>query len=124
MNTTPMIRRIIPLSVGLIALGATAGAVWFSANAALGVAGGGVVMLLSFIGGGWSLHRAGQAAAHGSTRMAAGLVLLKLPVLGLALWWLFQRFDPIAVVAGGSVVMVSIVLSALAETVGLVRKEA
>ena len=124
MNTTPMIRRIIPLSVGLIAVGAMVGAVWFGTQVAVGVAGGGVVMLLSFIGGGWSLHRAGQAAAHGSTRMAAGLVLLKLPVLGMALWWLFQRFDPIAVVAGGSAVMVSIVLSALAETSGLIRKEA
>ena len=42
-------------------------------------------------------------------------MILKLPILCIALWTLFTHFDPMAVVAGGSVVMVSIVLAAALE---------
>ena len=104
--------------------GSVAAFAWFGVGEALGVVAGGVVMLLSFVGGGWSLQRAGQAAAGGSARLAAGLVVLKLPILGLALWMLFQRFDPIAVVAGGSVVMVSIFASAVVQAAVPVGEEA
>ena len=124
MTTPPMIRRIIPIAIGLLGSGAIAAFAWFGAGEALGVVAGGAVMLLSFVGGGWSLRRAGQAAAGGSARLAAGLVVLKLPVLGLALWMLFQRFDPIAVVAGGSVVMVSIFVSAVVQVAVPVGEEA
>ena len=124
MKTPPMIRRIIPIAIGLLAAGAVAAFAWFGAGEAIGVFAGGVVMLLSFVGGGWSLQRAGQAAAGGSARLAAGLVVLKLPILGMALWMLFQRFDPLAVVAGGSVVMVSIFVSAVVQAAVPVREEA
>ena len=83
-----------------------------------------VVMFLSFLGGGWSVHRIGQAASAGATGGAAAIVILKLPILCIALWTLFTHFDPMAVVAGGSVVMVSIVLAAALELATPSRKEA
>ena len=123
MNKTPMIRRIIRLSVGLLIAGVVCAHVTVGQEAALGVLSGGLVMFLSFIGGGWAVHRVGQAAEQGFKRGAAGLVVLKLPLLCIAIWTLFQHFDPIAVVAGGSVVMLSIVLSAVLETAYPIGKE-
>ena len=96
----------------------------YGQDIALGVLGGGLVMFLSFVGGGWAVHRVGQAAEQGFQRGAAALVVLKLPILFAALWMLFQRFDPIAVVVGGSAVMLSIVLSAVFEMANPIRKEA
>ena len=61
MTTPPMIRRIIPIAIGLLGAGAIA-ASHGSVRRGPGVVAGGAVMLLSFVGGGWSL-RAGQAAA-------------------------------------------------------------
>ena len=124
MNKTPMIRRIIRLSVGLLVAGVAYAQVAFGQDIALGVLGGGLVMFLSFVGGGWAVHRVGQAAEQGFQRGAAALVVLKLPILFAALWMLFQRFDPIAVVVGGSAVMLSIVLSAVFEMANPIRKEA
>ena len=124
MNKTPMIRRIMRLSVGLLIVGVVCAQMLYGQDIAFGVLGGGFVMFLSFIGGGWAVHRVGQAAEQGFKRGAAALVVLKLPVLFGALWMLFQRFDPFAVVAGGSVVMLSIVLSAVFEMANPIRKEA
>ncbi len=124
MNKTPMIRRIIRLSVGLLIAGVVYAQVTFGQDIALGVMGGGLVMFLSFVGGGWAAHRVGQSAEQGFQRGAAALVILKLPMLFGALWMLFQRFDAIAVVVGGSVVMLSIVLSAVFEMANPIRKEA
>ena len=115
MTTAPMIRSVIRLTVGLLLLGVVVAEVTVGRDVATGVLGGGIVMFLSFLGGGWSVHRIGQAAA---------LVILKLPILCIALWTLFKHFDPMAVVAGGSVVMISIVLAAALELATPSRKEA
>ncbi len=124
MNTAPMIRSVIRLSVGLLLLGVVVAHMTVGRDVAMGVLGGGVVMFLSFLGGGWSVHRLGQAASAGATGGAAALVILKLPILCIALWTLFNNFEPMAVVAGGSVVMISIVLAAALEWATPSRKEA
>ena len=119
-----MIRSVIRLTVGLLLLGVVVAEVTVGRDVATGVLGGGIVMFLSFLGGGWSVHRIGQAASAGATGGAAALVILKLPILCIALWTLFKHFDPMAVVAGGSVVMISIVLAAALELATPSRKEA
>ena len=124
MTTAPMIRSVIRLTVGLLLMGVVVAEVSIGRDVAAGVLGGGIVMFLSFLGGGWSVHRIGQAASAGATGGAAALVILKLPILCIALWTLFKHFDPMAVVAGGSVVMISIVLAATLELVTPSRKEA
>ncbi len=124
MTTAPMIRSVIRLTVGLLLLGVVVTEVTIGRDVATGVLGGGIVMFLSFLGGGWSVHRIGQAASAGATGGAAALVILKLPILCIALWTLFKLFDPMAVVAGGSVVMISIVLAAALELATPSRKEA
>ena len=124
MTTAPMIRSVIRLAVGLLLVGVVVAQVSAGREVAAGVLGGGVVMFLSFLGGGWSVHRIGQAASAGATGGAAAIVILKLPILCIALWTLFTHFDPMAVVAGGSVVMISIVLAAALESVTPSRKEA
>ena len=124
MTTAPMIRSVIRLTVGLLLLGVVVAEVTIGRDVATGVLGGGIVMFLSFLGGGWSVHRIGQAASAGATGGAAALVILKLPILCIALWTLFKLFDPMAVVAGGSVVMISIVLAAALELATPSRKEA
>lgn len=124
MNASPTIRRIIGISLVLLSAGVISSLYVWGSTTAYGVLGGGAVMFLSFLGGGWAIHRAGQAASMGAGRAATGLVLLKLPVLGCALWMLFQRFEPVAVVAGGSVVLLSIVLSAMVQIALPVGEEA
>ncbi len=124
MNTAPMIRSVIRLTVGLLLLGVTVTYVVAGRDMAEAVLGGGIVMFLSFLGGGWSVHRIGRAASAGATGGAAAIVILKLPILCLALWTLFKNYDPMAVVVGGSVVMVSIVLAAGLEWAAPARKEA
>ena len=124
MNTAPMIRSVIRLSVGLLLLGVVVAHMAAGREIAMGVLGGGIVMFLSFLGGGWSVHRLVQAASAGATGGAAALVILKLPILCVALWTLFRHFEPMAVVAGGSVVMISIVLAAALDWATPSRKEA
>ena len=81
-------------------------------------------MMGSFLFGGWTAARLGQMATSGVSGGAALLVVLKLPVLGLSLWVLFKHFDPFAVVAGGSVVVLSIFLATLLPPSTLAEKEA
>ena len=58
------------------------------------------------------------------TSGAAGLSVLKVPALVMAIWMLLQHFDPIAVVIGGSVVMISVVLQASLEILNTVPEDA
>jgi hypothetical protein len=124
MKKAPMIRSVIRLAIGLLIVGVIAAEFSVGRDAALGVLGGGLVMILSFVGGGWAVHRLGQAAEAGMSGGAAGVVVLKLPALGLAIWTLFKHFDPIAVVAGGSVVMLGLVFVGIAQMTAPLRKEA
>jgi hypothetical protein len=124
MIKTPMIRSIIQLAVGLLSIGVLVAFIFVDGDAALGMLASGLVMMGSFVFGGWTVARIGQMASAGVSAGAAVVAVLKLPVLGLSLWMLFKNFDPLAVVAGGSVVMMSIVLATLLEPSTLAEKEA
>jgi len=124
MIKTPMIRSILQLAVGLLLAGTVGAFIFVDQDAALGVLCAGLVMMGSFIFGGWTAARLGKMATSGSSAGAALLVVLKLPVLGLSLWVLFKHFDPFAVVAGGSVVVLSIFLATLLQPSTLTEKEA
>ena len=121
MSQDPMIRKVIQLAIRLLIAGVVIAAIMFDAKTAAGVLAGGALMFGSFLFGGWAASKMGQS---GMSQGAAGLIAMKLPILGLGLWVLMQRFDAMAVVAGGSVVMLSIVLAALAEQPVTARKEA
>jgi hypothetical protein len=121
MSQNLMTRKVIRLAMGLLIAAVVITTLCFDAKTAAGVLGGGLLMLGSFLFGAWTVSKMGQP---GVSQGAAGLVVLKLPILGLALWALMQRFDAIAVVAGGSLLMVSIFISAFIEQLHLVRKEA
>lgn len=124
MIKTPMIRSILQLAVGLLLVGTVGAFIFVDQDAALGVLCAGLVMMGSFLFGGWTAARLGQMATSGVSGGAALLVVLKLPVLGLSLWVLFKHFDPFAVVAGGSVVVLSIFLATLLPPSPLTEKEA
>lgn len=124
MTTTHPIRSVFSMAIGLLSLLSVGAWAVVGANAALGVLLGGVVMLLSFALGGLAVRRLSQAAEAGMTGGGAGLSMLKLPALVMAIWLLLERFDPIAVVIGGSVVMISVVLQASLETLSAVPEDA
>jgi hypothetical protein len=124
MIKTPIIRSIIQLAVGLLLVGTIGAFIFVDQDAALGVLCAGLVMMGSFVFGGWTAARLGQMATYGVSAGAALLVVLKLPVLGLSLWMLFKHFDPLPVVAGGSVVVLSIFLATLLQPSTLAEKEA
>jgi hypothetical protein len=94
-----------------------------SAQAAMGVLMSGLVLMGSFAMGGWTVKRVSQAAEAGMTGGGIALALVKVPALLLAIWMLLDRFDPISVVTGGSVVMFAVVLVASAEARRSVPKE-
>ena len=120
MKATPMIRSLIRLSIGLIVLGVVVAQLTYGRDAALGVLWGGIVMFSSFLVGGWTLRNFGESGQGG----ASALTVLKLPLLCLVLWKSFHYFEPVSVIAGGSVVMLSIVLSAVFDVARPVEKEA
>ena len=120
MKETPMIRSLVRLSIGLILVGVVSAQLAFGHDAAMGVLWGSVVMFASFLFGGWSLRRFGESGGG----VASAMTVLKLPVLCLVLWKSFHYFDPLSVIAGGSVVMLSIVLSAIFSVARPVGKEA
>ena len=124
MIKTPTIRSIFQLAVGLLSVGVLGTFVFMGQDVALGVLCSGLVMMGSFTFGGWTAARIGQMANAGASSGAALVAMLKLPVLGLSLWMLFKHFDPLAVVAGGSVVVVSIVVATLLQSSTLTEKEA
>ena len=124
MNTTHPIRSVFSMAIGLLSLLVMGAWLVIGVNAGLGVLMGGVVMLLSFALGGLAVRRVSQAAEAGMTSGAAGLSVLKVPALVMAIWMLLQHFDPIAVVIGGSVVMISVVLQASLEILNTVPEDA
>jgi len=123
MKNDPMIRSISRLAVGLLIVGSAVAAAFAGPSVAAGFVGGGLAMMASFWFGGVAANRLGQMADAGLNSKASVLVVMKLPVLGLILWTLFKNFEPLAVVAGGSIVIVSIVLATFLEPVRA-RKEA
>jgi hypothetical protein len=124
MTKNTMIASVIRRALGLLIIGVVIAFFGFDAGTAQGVLGGGVVMILSFFAGGFAVQRIGEAAAAGFTGGAAGVVVLKLPVLGLAIWALMTHFGPLAVVAGGCVVVTAIVFSGVSELVMPISREA
>lgn len=109
------IRSVFQLAIGLLMLLVVGAWQLVDMDAAQGVLMGGVVMLVSFALGGLTARRVGQAAEAGMKGGAAGLTVLKIPALILAIWMLLKHFDPISVVVGGSVVMVAVVMQAALE---------
>jgi hypothetical protein len=124
MIKTPMIRSIIQRAVCLLLVGALVAFIFVDGDAAMGVLCAGMVMMGSFVFGGLTVARIGQMASAGVSAGAALIAVLKLPVLGLSLWMLFKHFDPFPVVVGGSVVVVSIILTTLLEPSTLAEKGA
>jgi hypothetical protein len=120
MRQEPMIRKVMWLATVGLMVGVSIAAITFDMDVASGVLAGGLLMYGSFIFGGWAVSKMEHGASHG----AAGLVTMKLPVLGLAIWTLFGHFDPLAVVIGGSVMVGSIVLAAVIDMATPARMEA
>ncbi len=118
------IRSVFRMATGLLLLLVVGAWQLVSVDAGFGVLMGGVVMLLSFAFGGFTVRRVSQAAEAGMTGGASGLAMVKLPALVMALWMLLERFDPISVVIGGSVVTIAVVLQASFETLSTVPEEA
>ena len=121
MKAAPMIRNLVGIASGLIVLGVVVAQGLYGPDAAHGVLWGGIVMMSSFLFGGWTLRNFGGS---GQSVGASALTVLKLPLLCMVLWKSFQYFDPVSVIAGGSVVMLSIVLSAVFDVARPVEKEA
>ena len=116
MKAAPMIRNLVGIASGLIVLGVVVAQGLYGPDAAHGVLWGGIVMMSS-----WTLRNFGGS---GQSVGASALTVLKLPLLCMVLWKSFQYFDPVSVIAGGSVVMLSIVLSAVFDVARPVEKEA
>lgn len=124
MIKTPLIRSVLSLAIGLLAALTLGGTMVMDGGFGLGVLMGGVVMVLSFLMGGRTVQRVSEAVEAGRTGGAAGVAMIKLPLLVLAVWMLLERFDPMAVALGGSVVVVAVVLVASAEALRAAPKEA
>lgn len=115
MTTPNPIRSVFRLAIGLLMVLAVGAWQLFDVDAAQGVLMGGVLMLTSFALGGLTVRRVSQAAEAGIKAGAAGLTVLKIPALIVAIWMLLKHFDPIPVVVGGCVVMVAVVMQAALE---------
>ena len=74
---------------------------------------GGLAMLASFGASVWLSRRVTAAVEQGFSTGAAGLILVKLPVLIIVLWGLFDRFDVLGVVLGGCVMVSAVVIDAV-----------
>jgi hypothetical protein len=122
--TPTLIHNVTRLAIGLLTIGTVIAYFGFGISVAQGVLGGGVVMILSFLGGVVAVGQLGVTAKQKGSGISAVLVALKVPVLGLAIFALFRHFGPIAVVVGGSVVIMALVFAGLAEIVMPVGKEA
>jgi hypothetical protein len=120
MRQDPMIRRVMWLATVGLMVGVSIAAMVFDMKLAAGILAGGLLMFGSFIFGCWAVSKMGTGASRG----AAGLVAMKLPILGLGIWTLFGHFEPLAVVIGGSVMVGSIVLAAVIDMAAPVRMEA
>ena len=118
------IRSVFRMATGLLSLLVMGAWMIVDSDAGFGVLMGGVVMLLSFAFGGWTVRRVSEAAEAGMTGGAGGLAMVKLPALVMAIWMLLERFDPISVVVGGSVVTIAVVLQASIESMSTVPEEA
>ena len=121
MNHHSLIAEIRSLALILLALFVAGSIGLIDVGFGLGVALGGATMLGSFEIGNRMVVRLGQQVQAGLSPKAAGLVLFKLPVVGAVLWLLLTRFDPYAIVLGGSVVVLAIIGTAV---VGLFRTTA
>ena len=100
------IRTVALSALSLLVAFALAGMAYGGPGFALGVLASGLVMLGSLGLGALLVDR---AAATGSVG-ASLLITFKLPLVGIAVWLLLQRFPPLAVVAGGSVLVTAILL--------------
>ena len=116
----PMIRRVMRLATFGLVAGVSIAAMVLGMDWAAGVLAGGLLMFGSFLFGCWTVSKMDNGAGHA----AAGLVTLKLPVLGIAIWTLLGHFETFAVVLGGSVMVGSIVLVAVMDMAALSRQEA
>ena len=120
MKQDPMIRRVMWLAAFGLLAGAYAAYIAFGVDSSAAFAAGGALMSGSFAFGCWVTHKMGTGASSG----VAALVTMKLPVLGLAIWSLLGHFEALPLVTGGCVVMASIVMAAILDTVAPVRTEA
>lgn len=100
------IRTVALSTLALLVAFTAGGAVYGGGLFALGVALSGLVMLGSL---GLGALLVGRASASGSVGSSL-LVTLKMPLVGVAVWLLLQRFPPLAVMFGGSVLVIAILL--------------
>ena len=120
MNLDPMIHKVMWLAIAGVIVGAALSFMSGGVESAKGFTAGGLLMFGSFFYGCWIVSKMGTRAPAGMT----GMVTMKLPVLGLAIWTLLRHFEPLFVVMGGCVVMGSVVVTAIMDMVATIRTEA
>jgi hypothetical protein len=104
-----VVRTALGLLVAVVAVGSLIGGADFGAAALAG----GVAMLGSFGFSALIARRVSTAVENGFSAGAGGMVLIKVPVLMIVLWAMFERFDVFGVVAGGCVVVLAIIVDAV-----------
>jgi hypothetical protein len=99
--------------MGLLVVAVSLGGVFAGVGFAQSVLAGGLAMLASFGASVWLSRRVTAAVEQGFSTGASGLILVKLPVLVIVLWGLFDRFDVLGVVLGGCVMVSAVVIDAV-----------
>lgn len=113
MATSATIPRVIRTAMGLLVVAVSLGGVFAGVGFAQSVLAGGLAMLASFGASVWLSRRVTAAVEQGFSTGASGLILVKLPVLVIVLWGLFDRFDVLGVVLGGCVMVSAVVIDAV-----------
>jgi hypothetical protein len=111
--TSATIPRVIRTAMGLLVVAVSLGGVFAGVGFAQSVLAGGLAMLASFGASVWLSRRVTAAVEQGFSTGASGLILVKLPVLVIVLWGLFERFDVLGVVLGGCVMVSAVVIDAV-----------
>jgi hypothetical protein len=111
--TSATIPRVIRTAMGLLVVAVSLGGVFAGVGFAQSVLVGGLAMLASFGASVWLSRRVTAAVEQGFSTGASGLILVKLPVLVIVLWGLFERFDVLGVVLGGCVMVSAVVIDAV-----------
>ena len=113
MAQTATIRRVVRTAIQLLAVAVVLSTALVGTAFGASVLAGGVVMLASFGVSALMARRVSAAVEKGHTSGASGATMIKLPVLMLVIWALFERFDVLGVVVGGSVMVAAVVIDAI-----------
>jgi len=107
------IPRVVRTALGLLVVVVALGTLWVGTDFGAAALAGGVAMLASFGASAFLARRLSAAVEQGFSSGASGLMMIKLPVLVIALWVLFERFDVLGVVVGGTVVVAAVIIDAV-----------